>query len=330
MSYTVLNITRDGKHYDITQLVSSLSWGGDVREAARRLELSFIYGGDYYIPKYKPPIGSLVVLTNDQGAELFRGVVWEPEITAGEGRVTCFDHAIYLTHNKATYKFVNMAPEVMIQKICADFGIQVGNIATTGITLPKLILREEILWDMIVIALTEAGKRTGKKYRAVMKQGKLNVEEVGKQTQRWVIAEGQNLISASYRESLENMRNRVVIVGDQDQVLADLKNDTLIQQYGMLQEYRRESNIKTAEAQVIATNLLAELGRLSQEWEIEALGIDDVEAGQMIEVLEPTTGIVGQYYVLTDEHQVNNGVHTMRLALDLRAVVATKEASDNE
>lgn len=329
MSYTVLNVAQ-GVTRDITQLISSLSWGGDVREAARRLELSFVYGGDYYAPKYKPPAGSAMVLVNDQGTELFRGVVWEPEITVSEGSVTCFDHAIYLTHNTATYKFVGMTPEAMIRKICGDFGIPTGNIAATGITLPKLILREQLLWDMIVIILTETGKRTGKKYRALMRQGKLNVEEVGKQTRRWVIAEGQNLISASYRESLENMRNRVVIVGDQDQVLADLKNDTLIQQYGMLQEYRRESNIKTAEAQVIATNLLAELGRLSQEWEIEALGIDDVEAGQMIEVLEPTTGIVGQYYVLTDEHQVNNGVHTMRLALDLRAVVATKEASDNE
>lgn len=328
--YTILNITQGGVQYDISQIVTSLSWGGDVREAARKLEFAFAYGGDYYAPKYKPPAGSAVILRNDQGTELFRGVVWESEVTRGEGSVTCFDHAIYLTHNKHTYKFVNMAPEAMIRKICGDFGISVGSLMATGITLPKLILREELLWDMIVIILTETGKRTGKKYRAVMKQGKLNVEEVGKQTRRWVIAEGQNLIGAAYRESLENMRNRIVIVGDKDQVLADLKNDTLIKQYGMLQEYRRESNIKAAEARVIAKNLLAELGKLSKEWEIEALGIDDVEAGQMIEVLEPVTGIVGKYYVLTDDHRVNNGVHTMRLALDLQAVVATKEASENE
>lgn len=330
-TYTVLNITKDGKQNDISQLITNLSWGGDAREAARRLEFSYVYGGDYYTPKYKILTGSLVVLTNDQGAELFRGVVWEPEITVGEGSVTCFDHAIYLTHNMATYKFVNMAPDAMIKKICSDFGIQTGSIAATGITLSKLILREQLLWDMIVIILTEAGKRTGKKYRAVMKLGKLNIEEVGKQTQRWIIAEGSNLISASYRESLENMKNRVVIVGDKDQILADLRNDSLIKQYGMLQEYKRESNIKAAEAQVIAKNLLTELGKLSQEWDIEALGIDDVEAGQMIEVLEPTTGIVGQYYVLTDSHQISNGVHTMQLSLDLKAIIATKEApNDNE
>lgn len=329
MSYAVLNIVQ-GATKDITQIVTGLSWGGDVREAARKLSLSFVYGGDDYTSKYKPPAGSLMVLLNDQGAELFRGVVWEPEITRGEGNITCFDHAIYLTHNKSTYKFVNMTPEAMIKKICGDFGIQTGSITAMGITLSKLILREQLLWDMIVAILTETGKRTGKKYRAVMKQGKLNVEEVGKQKQRWVIAEGSNLINATYRESLEDMRNRVVIVGDKDQVLADVKNDSLIKQYGMLQEYRRESNIKPAEAQVIAKNLLAELGKLSQEWEIEALGIDNVEAGQMIEVLEPVTGIVGRYYVLSDDHRVSNGVHTMHLALDLQAVVATKEASENE
>lgn len=332
MSYSLINITREGKQYDITQLVTNLSWGGDAREAARRLEFEIVYGDNAYIPKYKPPTGSYVILRNSQNIELFRGVVWEPENESGKTnsrRMTCFDNGIYLTHNEAAYKFVKMSPEAMIKKICSDFNIPVGTITATGITLSKLILRNSnegmTLWDMIVTILTEARKRTGKKYRAVIKQGKLCVEEAGKNVQRYILTAEQNLIRASYKESLENMRNRVVIVNEKGQKLADIRNKKLISRYGMLQAYRQE-NVKSAEAQKIAKNLLSELGTLTQEWEVEALGIDEVEAGQMIEIYEPVTGIVGKYYVLTDEHKLDNGVHTMSLELNLQAMVASKEA----
>ncbi len=329
MSYTITNFTRDGAQYDISQVVSTITWGGDVREAARKLELEIAYSRDYYAPKYIPPLGSVIILKND--TELFRGVVWDVnKSTQGSALITCFDHAIYLTNNVSTYKFVNMTPEAIITKICNDFGINIGSLASTGVNLAKLILRDHTLYDMAVVVLTEATKRNGKKYHLIMRQGKLNTEEKGKQVLKWIITEGQNLMEASKSESLSDMRNQVVIVGDKDQILADLKNDSLIQQYGMLQEYKRESNIKTGEAQVIAQNLLKELAKVSENLEVTAVGIDDVEAGKNVEIKETLTGITGQYYVLQDQHELKNGNHTMRLVLSLETIVATKEASKDD
>lgn len=329
MSYTIINITKDEKQFDITDTVSSLVWAGDVREAARKLDLEIAYGRDYYAPKYLPPLGSVIILKKD--TELFRGVVWEVSRgTAGTAKIICFDHAIYLTNNISTYKFVNMTPEAMIIKICNDFGIPVGSLAPTGVNLSKLIVRDHTLYDIAIVALTEATKRNGKKYHLIMRSGKLNTEEKGQQGLKWLITEGQNLIEASRSESLSDMRNRVVIVGDQDQVLADLKNDSLIRQYGMLQDYKRESNITPGEAQTIAQNLLQELAKVSQSLAITAVGIDDVEAGKSVEVLETLTGIKGQYYVLKDQHSLQNGVHTMQLELSLETIVATKEAPKDE
>lgn len=329
MSYTIINITKDEKQFDITDTVSSLVWAGDVREAARKLDLEIAYGRDYYAPKYLPPLGSVIILKKD--TELFRGVVWEiSKGTEGTAKIICFDHAIYLTNNISTYKFVNMSPEAMINKICGDFGISTGQIAPTNVNLSKLIVRECTLYDMVVTALTEATKRNGKKYHLVMREGKLNTEEKGQQLLKWLITEGENLIDASKTESLSDMRNRIVIVGDKDEVLADLKDDYLIQQYGMLQDYKRESNISAGEAQTIAQNLLTELARVSQALSISAIGIDDVEAGKSIEVLETLTGIKGQYYVLKDQHTLQNGIHTMQLELSLETIVATKEAPADE
>ena len=96
--------------------------------------------------------------------------------TEGTAHITCFDHAIYLTNNITTYKFVNMT-EAIITKFCNDFGITVGSLAPTGVNLAKLILRDHIQNDMALVAITEATKRNGKKYHLIMREGKLNTEE---------------------------------------------------------------------------------------------------------------------------------------------------------
>lgn len=325
--YTVTNVLADGTAYDITPLVSSIRWGGDIRQTARRLEVSLVLSRDANLPRYTAPPGSLLVLKNDS-AELLRGVVFtNKRSTDGEQTLIAYDHLIYLLKSKGTYIFRNLTADAVIRKLCGYFAIPVGSIAATGVTLPKLILRNESIYDMCIVALTETTKRTGKKYVMKMIQGKLHVIEKAKQTVRWVIAEGSNLIGADYSESIEEMRNRVVVLGDKDQVLATVEDAGLIKLYGILQELKQEGNIKAAEAQTIAKNLLKELGRVGREAAITCLGLDDVEAGTAIEVKESLTGLTGTFYVDTDEHEVKNSQHTMTLKLNWTDEVATKEAA---
>lgn len=325
MSYTVENITQSGT-FDITQLVSSIKWSGDIRQASKKLEVNLAFGRDTYLPKYEVLPGTILILKND-GTEIMRGVVFERQkTTQGNYLVICYDHLIYLLKSKGTHIFRNMAPEDIIKKLCSDFSIPVGDIATTGITLSKLILRDKTIYDMCLTALTEAMKRNGKKYVMRMSEGKLNVVEKAKQTVRWLIAEGNNLIDASYSENINDMKNRIVIVGDKDQVLAKVEDANLIKQYGVLQELKKEDNIKSGEAQTLAKNLLKQLGQVSQEASIDCLGIDDVESGTAIEVQESLTGLTGTFYVDTDNHTVQNGQHTMSLKLNWTDEVATKEA----
>lgn len=332
MSYVIQNIIHGGTVYDITQLAGAVKWGGDIRTAARRLEVSLAFGLDYYLPKYDVPLGSLLLLKSESG-EVLRGVVFDRRKSTGGGySVIGFDHGIYLVNNRETYRFQQITPEAIIKKVCGDFNIPVGEIASTGVVLPKLIVREDsaTLYDICLMALTEATKRNGKKYALRMREGKLQVIEKAKQTVRWLITEGQNLIEAEYSENINDMKNRVIILGDKDQVLAKIEDADLIKQYGILQELRREGNIKTGEAQVMAQNLLKDLGRISREASLTCLGLDDVEAGTAIELKESLTGLVGTFYVDTDEHTVTNGQHTMSLKLNWTDEVATKEAPADE
>lgn len=330
MSYTITNVLAGGSAYDITQLVRSMKWGGDIRQTARKIEIPLVYGRDYYLPKYEAPMGSLLVLRNDT-SEILRGVIFDrKKDTDGGYSLVAYDHLIYFLKNKATYIFRGMTADAIINKLCKDFGVPVGDIASTGVALDKLILREKTIYDMAVIALTETTKRNGKKYMIRMKEGKLCVIEKSQQPLRWLITEGQNLISASYSESINEMKNRILIVGDKDQVLAQIEDADLIKQYGILQELKREGNIKTGEAQTMAANMLKDLGKVSKEASINCLGLDDVEAGTAIEVKESLTGLTGTFYVDTDDHTVENGQHTMALKLNWTDEVATSEAPEEK
>lgn len=325
MSYKLENVLNDGQRLDITQLVSRIRWGGDIRQAARKLEVNFAFGRDYYLPKYDIPLGTMLILKSDTG-EILRGVVFDRrKNTDGSYTAISYDHMIYLLKSKGTYIFRKMTADAIIKKLCADFSIPVGNIPSTGIVLSKLILRDMPIYDMCLVALTETMKRNGKKYVLRMREGKLHVIEKAKQTVRWMITEGSNLIQASYSENINDMKNRILIVGDKDQVLARVEDANLIKQYGVLQELKREDNIKTGEAMTMAKNMLKELGRVSREASITCLGLDDVEAGTVIEVKETLTGLVGTFYVDTDDHTVENGQHTMSLKLNWTDEVATKE-----
>lgn len=328
MSYTVTNVLADGAAYDITQLVGTIKWGGDIRQVSRKLEVSLAFGRDYYLPKYEAPLGSLLVLQSDYG-ELIRGVIFDRRKDTGGGySLVAYDHLIYLLKSKGTYIFRGMTATAIIQKLCGEFGITQGEIVDTGIPLEKLILREQTIFDMCIIALTETTKRNGKKYVMRMKEGALQVVEKAAQTVRWLITEGQNLVSAEYGENINDMKNRILIIGDKDKVLAQVEDTDLIKQYGILQEMKREGNIKTGEAQTMAANLLKDLGKISREASITCLGLDDVEAGTAIEVQESLTGLVGTFYVDTDDHTVENGQHTMNLKLSWTDEVATKDAPE--
>jgi len=327
MTYKLINQQPAGT-FNITPLVKSIRWAGDIRQAARKMEIDMVYSRDENQPKYIPPLASLLILQND-GREIIRTLPFENGRDTGNNlKITSYTHAKYLLNSKSTKKYQNVTADAIIRQLCGEFGISVGDIPATGVTLSKLILRNKNIWDMCITALTETSKRNGKKYQIRFKEGKLNVIEKGKQTVRWVIKRGSNLISANYSESIEDMRNRIVIVGDNDKIIADVKNEDLIKRYGLLQELKQESNISKGEAQTIAANMLKELGKVFQEASVECIGIDDVEAGDAIEIREDLTGLTGTFYVDTDEHTLTNGIHTMRLKLNWTDEVAMKEAGE--
>lgn len=322
MSYSVL-YSYGGVTKDISDFVSSIQYGGESQTAVRKMELSILSGTDTYIPSIEIKRGGLLILLSD-GSELMRTVVFkEDKDDKGNIKITSYTHGIYLAKNKNSKKYTKQTASQIAQDICKEFEIPVGTIEDTKIILKSLILRDKTLWDMLLIALTETTKKSGVKYRVFFKEGKLNISAKSKQSTYRVIEKGVNLFSANTSSSVEEMKNKIVVIGRYPEDKNDagltyiVENTSMQKQYGLMQELQDESGngLSKSDLKQIGDKMLKDLCKEETEAEIEALGIDEIESGVAVYVVESQTGLRDSFYVDQDDHTIEKNVHTMRLKL---------------
>lgn len=300
-------------------IVTGVTWSGDITQPYRTLSVNLCNTLDGKTREVSIVHGKELRLESD-GAELFRGVIFTHSIdSTGSMSVTAYDEAVYLTKSMDTRKFTNMTATAIIRQLCAEFGIPTGSIAETGYVVPKLILNDKTLWDMMTIALTETRKQTGRRFFITSSGGNLTVIERGEKVVTAFIESGSNLLDASYSQSIEDMRNQVKVTGgdpDKNPLVATAKDDALIAAFGVMQRLENADSSKTqSEIQQLAQTLLAELGKVNDEASVTALGDVNITAGTAIYVSEPITSIVGAFYVLTDTHSFEGGNHKMTLRI---------------
>ncbi len=310
-------------------LVERVTWSGDVTQAARKLDVSLVNTADGRTQAMRIEHGKELRLLYD-GRELFRGGVFAHRIDDhGMMTVTAYDENTYLTRNYDTRKFTKMTASAIVRRLCNDFGIPVGSIADTGYVIPKLVLRDKSIWDMMTIALTYSRKQTGRRFFIYSREGRLHLSERKDVVVRWVLENGRNITSASYSQSIEDMRTQVKVIGgdpEKKPIIATVKNDALIQRFGIMQHLENvDPDMTRSQVEQRAKQLLAELGTIDDDAQVDALGNPEVVAGAAVYVHEQMTGIVGGFYVSTDLHTFANGNHTMSLTLSATDDLPTLE-----
>jgi len=302
---------------DISQLVSSLTWSGDIGQAARKVEFSYAQGDN--IQKVNIALGNQIkVLVDDK--EIFRGYVFYKEVDTENDtvRITAYDGLIYLLKNKATYNFKNVTASDIVKKIARDFGIQVGSLASASLR-QKLIVEGETLYDIIMKTYTNESKHTGKKYMPLFKEGKLNIIEKGKTVVSYVLSSSESISNVTYSESLENMVNRVKIYDENGKYIGKVENSEWIKAYGILQDvYTKE---KDKNAYTVAKNMLK---GIEKTLNIRALGNVDCITGMAVKVKDKATGLTGIFYIDSDTHTFENGQHMMELTLNFQNIMDEK------
>lgn len=319
-----LLITNNKGTTDVTELIQTIIWSGDYMQCARTLEFGLISSPtDKNVPVIPCELGDSVVFMQDKRA-LFEGYIFERQKDTGSSviNITCFDRGIYLKRNEATYKFTNITPEAIAKRICSDFGITPGNIATTGIKITRNFIGTS-LYRIIQTAYTLASEKNSKKYMIRFEGQKMNVIEKKVTDETLIIEGGSNLMSASVTESVTNMINQVTIYDKNDKLIGTQKDAEAIKLYGLMQAYLKKSENEDAVAK--AKKLIEDNG-VSQKITIENLGNIANITGNTVVVREPYTGLYGLFYIDSDVHTWKRGKYYNKLVVNFKNIMDEHEA----
>ena len=313
---------------DITEYVASMSWGGSKSEVARKLELKVVNAPlDKNITPLNIGLADPIYLFEDDGVtELFRGFVTDREASSVTGTVTytAYDLLYYTLKSKATYNFSGKTAEGITQMVCDDMEIPVGNLASTGLN-QKLIVQNVSIYEIIMQAYTQAYQQNGVSYRVTAKKGYLNVEEMGNVVCEIELTEDSNITSSNYRETLNNMVNKVRIYDGEGNQTGVVQNDADVKAYGIFQQvYTKE------EGKDPTTTAKSMFVGVEKTFTLECVNFNGAVTGAGAVVSDRSTGLSGVVWIDADTHTWQNGVATMSLTVTLKQMMDTKKASNTE
>lgn len=320
--------TLENKIYDITEMVSTVEWSGDLRAAARTADIS-VLNAPYDPTMAGLPSASLGDFIGiEEEGELFYGRVYGREKLSENGTVTwnCIDPLQHLLKSTARYNFKNTTAEAITAQVCADFQFPVGALAATGIVIPSMICDNDTIYDIIMAAYTRAYRQNGKRYQCLMKERVLTVIEKGILLGGgFMLAEDMNITQSSFTESTESIVNKVKVYNEKGKQIGEVQDTDSAAQYGVFQEiYEQEKGVDpTAGAKALLIGP-------EQTLTVDAIGDLNCIAGRGVTVQDTATGMSGLYWIRSDKHTFQNGIHTMSLELDFQNMMDEKESETEE
>lgn len=311
-----------GDGTDLTSRTLDISWKSNLDQLGDQLDFSLLQPPTN-LTKISLNNGDIVTLHGDS-EELFRGII----ITNTQGdrntiSYNSFDFAFYLNKNQRIYQFNDTASNCLTS-ICKDFNIPIGNIINIPTRIKKIYTGDVASTIRGILSIAE--NEQNKKYYFEMSKGKFYVKEKG----NYIVTATTNLFgyennitnfisNPSRKLSIENMKNSIQITtgsDEQTKVVAEAKNQSFINKYGLLQQIQSIDEKELVKAKNIANNLLNDLCKESEELSLELIGNDKVRAGVSLEINEVITGAKGIYLVKDCTHSIKNGIHKMRVSLE--------------
>ena len=315
----------NGEKLDITNLLESITWSGDYKSCARKLEFSLIQSPtDINIPKVDIPLMSMILFYEDNN-ELFRGFVYEREKSSDNSMsFLCYDYCAKLNDIKVSYNIKNETASSIYNKFLTEYKLSKGDIVGASTPIKKVFLGTTA-YDMIMTAYTEEAKKTGKKYMVYTKGDKFYSSEKGNVKLKLAFEEGKNILSSNFKESVSNMVNKVIIVDENGNKSSEVVNDEWLKTYGLFQEvYKKEEN-KDANAEAKAM-----LNGISQSCSLSGFGDTTCITGCGVQVKDLHTGLVGLFFIDSDSHTWEGGKYTIDLELNFKNIMNEVSAGQDE
>lgn len=321
MSELKLIITgTDGVRWECAELGQTFTWSGDVRQCARTLDTALM-------PDTPCALGSRVQFSVD-GTVRLDGYIFERqrEMDAQADPLiglACVDRGVYLKRNEGAYKFSALTPEAIARRVCADFGIQVGPLAETGVKVSRNFPGVS-LYKIISTAYTLAAEQTGERYAIRFRGEALEVVVKKQGPSTPVIQPGSSLRGGNVAESVSDMVNQVAIYNESGVRVGVQKDEQAIQLYGLMQAYLKQSKGTDA---VKEARAILEDNAIGRKVSVTVQGDPALVAGGCVVMREPVTGLYGLFWIDSDTHTwTKDGDYSTKLVLNFRNVMDEQEA----
>lgn len=309
---------------DITPLCKSVELSASVDQPARRCSFSMVYPiKDNNQPRVQIGPGTLISIALENYGEIFRGEVVDRTLGSSnqEESFTCYDYMRFIMKSSTSMNIKNMPPESVAAKACEEVNITPGDIIATGMPINR-VCPDKSYYNIIMECYSEASKHNGKQYIPIMKCDKLNIIEKGQIVSDYVIQSrnkdtyGNNLIDLSYKDSLENMVNKVKIFDAEGNCVDEVENSNYVKSYGVFQaSYTKEDD---KDPYKVAQN---KLHGFDEDIEIEALGNYSCLTGYAVKTKIWYLNLLGNatVYINADTHTWECGTekYTMKLTVSL-------------
>lgn len=314
-----------GEKIDITNLLINITWSGDYKSCARKLEFSLVSSSyDINIPKVDIPLMSVISFYEDDN-ELFKGFVYEREKSSDNSMsFLCYDYCAKLNDIKVSKNIKNQTASTIYNNFLTEYGLNKGDIVSASTNINKVFLGVTA-YDMIMTAYTEEAKNTGKKYMLYSRGNKFYASEKGIVKLKLSFEEGKNILSSSFKESVSNMVNKVLIVDENGNKVSEVKNEEWHKTYGLFQDVYKQQEGKDSNAEAKAM-----LKDIEQTCSLTGFGDTTCITGYGVQVKDTHTGLVGLFYIDSDTHTWEGGNYTIDLELNFKNIMNEVSVGEDE
>ncbi|WP_418658177.1 XkdQ/YqbQ family protein [Clostridioides difficile] len=307
-------------------MVEKVTWSGDYKSPSRTLEFSIVQSAsDINFRQIDIPIASTVCFYVDD-KEIYRGMIINRSKDSSNNSISFVskDMGFLLTQSEVSYNFKDKLVEDIAKQVFNDNKLAVGNIPKTGVKHTKMYIGTTG-YDTIMSAYTEASKTTKKKYMIEANLDKFNVIEKGIVTLNVMFEERSNLINTSFSESMENVKNKVLVVDQYGNKISEKVDDKIFKDVGVIMQ----KVIQQQENQT--TDIDSEFKGIEQTCNLKGYGDVSCITGRGVKVKDSYTGLVGLFYIDTDKHNWDSsGNYEIDLDLNFQNIMDEKTAGQDE
>ncbi|MEK8209574.1 hypothetical protein NST41_28650 [Paenibacillus sp. FSL L8-0696] len=313
---------KEGNLWDISGIVSDISWKTARSGKPSTLELTLVDNGIYQLPKFGISNGDIIQFSKDN-VDVFYGFVFSIDTGSDqEIKLTAYDQIRYLLGN-GSYVLQDVTASDVIKKITTDYGLKIGVLEETEYRIPSLIEDDKKLLDIIMGAIGSELQYKGRLMAFYDDFGKLTLRKPDSMLLNLVLGADHYLYDYSLKKSIDDdTYNTIFLYKDNE---ASGKRDFYpvsdkdnVKRWGILHLYQKaDDKANAAQVQEKANNLLKMHNREKLSLSVQAIGDMRVRAGNFIYVLldefETQLFLVDQC-----SHKISGGEHTM--SLDIKVV----------